>query len=108
MAARQNALAHASSSPVMRTRSLALLLAALVLPPAFLAVAPPPRPTLTNADAQRRAAMNGRGDPGRGKAIFNSEAAGCAACHKVAGQGGDVGPDLSLVGGKLDRTHLIE
>lgn len=29
-------------------------------------------------------------------------------CHKVGGQGGDVGPDLSQVGGKLDRTHLIE
>src|SRR5262249_49492868 len=32
----------------------------------------------------------------------------CASCHKVHGQGGDVGPDLSQVGGKFDRTHLIE
>src|SRR5262249_20062058 len=35
-------------------------------------------------------------------------AAKCASCHKVHGQGGDVGPDLSQVGGKFDRTHLIE
>ena len=26
----------------------------------------------------------------------------------MAGQGGEAGPDLSLVAGKLDRTHLIE
>jgi putative heme-binding domain-containing protein len=52
--------------------------------------------------------MNTGGNAGRGKAIFTSAAAGCALCHKVHGQGGDVGPDLSQVGGKLDRTHLIE
>src|SRR5262249_48623936 len=40
--------------------------------------------------------------------IYLSAAAKCATCHKVHGQGGDVGPDLSQVGGKLDRTHLIE
>jgi putative heme-binding domain-containing protein len=26
----------------------------------------------------------------------------------VQGQGGDVGPDLSLIGGKFDRAHLVE
>src|SRR5207248_2853272 len=59
-------------------------------------------------DALRRAAMNSGGNPGRGKALFGSQAAKCASCHKVHGQGGDVGPDLSQVGGKFDRTHLIE
>src|SRR6516164_6678575 len=56
----------------------------------------------------RQTAMNSGGDPRRGKAIYLSAAAKCATCHKVHGQGGDVGPDLSQVGGKLDRTHLIE
>src|SRR5262249_28058999 len=52
--------------------------------------------------------MNSASSPDRGKAIFASAAAGCATCHRVHGQGGDLGPDLSQVGGKFDRTHLIE
>jgi putative heme-binding domain-containing protein len=59
-------------------------------------------------DAQRRAAMNSGGNPARGKALFASDATKCSACHKVHGRGGEVGPDLSQVAGKLDRTHLIE
>lgn len=62
----------------------------------------------SDASALRQAAMNNGGDANRGKAIYQSAAARCAICHKVRGQGGDVGPDLSQVGGKLDRTHLIE
>jgi putative heme-binding domain-containing protein len=61
-----------------------------------------------NPDALRRAAMNGGGDSKRGKAIYLAEIAKCAVCHKVHGQGGDIGPDLSQIGGKFDRTHLIE
>lgn len=59
-------------------------------------------------DALRRTAMNSAGDAQRGKAVFLSSRANCAACHKVHGSGGDAGPDLSQIGGKFDRTHLIE
>jgi putative heme-binding domain-containing protein len=69
---------------------------------------PAPAPAKSNPDALRRAAMNMGGDPKRGKAIYLSVSAKCTTCHKIHGQGGDVGPDLSQVGGKLDRTHLIE
>jgi putative heme-binding domain-containing protein len=62
----------------------------------------------SDPNALRQAAMNASGDPKRGKAIYLSAAAQCALCHKVHGQGGDVGPDLSQIGGKFDRTHLIE
>jgi putative heme-binding domain-containing protein len=62
----------------------------------------------TDADAQRRAAMNITGNPANGKKLFASKVTKCAVCHKVHGQGGEAGPDLSQVGGKLDRTHLIE
>src|SRR5262245_11524256 len=62
----------------------------------------------TDPDALRRAAMNSGGNAGRGKAIFSSPARMCGKCHKVHGQGGDLGPDLSQIGGKFDRTHLIE
>jgi putative heme-binding domain-containing protein len=68
----------------------------------------PARGRKADPDALREAAMNNGGDPKQGKAIYLSAAAKCASCHKVHGQGGEVGPDLSQVGGKLDRTHLIE
>src|SRR5205823_5731031 len=55
-----------------------------------------------------QAAMNDGGNPDRGKKIFLSAKAQCTPCHKVHGQGGDVGPDLSQIGGKFDRTHLVE
>src|SRR5262245_7063564 len=59
-------------------------------------------------DAPPEAAMNNGGDPKRGQALFASATTTCATCHKVRGQGGDLGPDLSQIGGKFDRTHLIE
>jgi putative heme-binding domain-containing protein len=37
------------------------------------------------------------GDPARGKAIFEGKG-GCQSCHRVAGQGSRVGPDLTDVG----------
>src|SRR5262249_8366304 len=58
--------------------------------------------------ALRQAAMNSGGDRKRGKELFDSPRTTCASCHKVHGQGSDLGPDLSQVGGKFDRTHLIE
>lgn len=67
-----------------------------------------PASAQVDSNALRRAAMNMGGDPKRGKVIFFSETAKCATCHKVNSQGKEIGPDLSLVGGKLDRTHLIE
>jgi putative heme-binding domain-containing protein len=71
---------------------------------------PKQQPADRKADpyALRQAAMNTGGDPQRGKTIYLSAATQCTACHKVHGQGGEVGPELSQIGGKLDRTHLIE
>ena len=65
-------------------------------------------PSRSSPDALRRAAMNEAGNPERGKVSFSSPARACGTCHKVRGLGGDVGPDLSQIGGKFDRTHLIE
>ena len=31
---------------------------------------------------------------------------GCGACHKVAGEEGEVGPDLSHIGATRDKGHL--
>lgn len=68
-----------------------------------------------NADVlfQNRFSLHG-GDAERGKEVFfGNAAASCRRCHKVAGQGGAVGPDLSAVGitaeGKpKDRRELLE
>jgi putative heme-binding domain-containing protein len=43
-----------------------------------------------------------------GKRVFNSQAAACASCHKVKGQGMEVGPDLSEIGTKLGKEALYE
>ena len=56
-----------------------------------------------------RFAMTHGGDAGRGRALFaDLKRLACARCHRVRGQGGDLGPDLSDVGGKFDRPLLIE
>jgi putative heme-binding domain-containing protein len=71
--------------------------------------APGPGGKRADAAALRQHARDHRGDPKRGKDLFNTlRPTACSACHRVSGQGGDVGPDLSLVGGKFDRPHLVE
>lgn len=47
------------------------------------------------------------GDPGRGRRWF-TEKAGCAACHRVGGQGGLLGPDLTKIGVIRAGRDLIE
>ncbi|HEX8532312.1 MAG TPA: c-type cytochrome, partial [Cytophagales bacterium] len=65
----------------------------------------PPRP------ASRReweTALASGGDPARGYRVFYSVPAGCAACHAVAGRGGDLGPDLTNVGQSKSRGQLVQ
>src|SRR5262245_8020559 len=69
---------------------------------------PTEKKSKADPNALRQAAMINAGDPKRGKAIFASPKTKCATCHKVHGQGVEVGPDLSQIGGKFDRIHLIE
>jgi putative membrane-bound dehydrogenase-like protein len=44
----------------------------------------------------------------RGKEVFFSRKAGCYACHRAAGKGGTVGPDLSQVGRFRTTRDLLE
>jgi putative heme-binding domain-containing protein len=49
------------------------------------------------------------GDPARGRALFlDRDGLGCVKCHRVGGEGGEVGPDLSTIGAQLDRAKLAE
>jgi len=54
-----------------------------------------------------RECMEG-GDGKTGKQIFAEKAeAACMRCHKVKGEGGDVGPELAEVGKKMGREYLL-
>lgn len=49
------------------------------------------------------------GDSDRGRTLFfNHAIAQCVRCHTVRGTGGTAGPDLSQVGGKNPREHLLQ
>jgi len=41
-----------------------------------------------------------------GRELYESQ--NCSICHRIAGQGGDAGPDLTDVGGRLSREQLIK
>ena len=67
----------------------------------------------TDADRKilgyQRYALTHTGDLHSGRKVFLDETTTkCAICHKVDGEGGEVGPDLSAIGGKFARPHLIE
>jgi len=49
------------------------------------------------------------GDPARGKQLFlNTEGVQCKNCHRIAGKGTELGPDLSEIGKKYQRAQLLE
>jgi putative heme-binding domain-containing protein len=50
-----------------------------------------------------------KGDPARGKEVFfKTTGLQCATCHKIQGQGGQVGPDLSDVGKRQSKRQILE
>jgi putative heme-binding domain-containing protein len=49
-----------------------------------------------------------KGDPERGRQWFFAESATqCKSCHRIAGAGTDLGPDLSAIGSKYNRRDLL-
>jgi putative membrane-bound dehydrogenase-like protein len=49
-----------------------------------------------------------KGDAGHGRVLFSEARVGCVRCHRIQGQGGEVGPDLAGIGTKYGRPSLIE
>ncbi|MGZ4961196.1 MAG: HEAT repeat domain-containing protein [Limisphaerales bacterium] len=47
------------------------------------------------------------GDPVHGQKVFGGPA-GCVTCHRIDGKGGEVGPELTGVAAKYNRTFLVE
>jgi quinoprotein glucose dehydrogenase len=49
------------------------------------------------------------GAPGPGaRQFFGNPVMPCARCHKVGGEGGEAGPDLSLIGAQKKKEYLLE
>jgi putative heme-binding domain-containing protein len=49
------------------------------------------------------------GDAARGRSLFaDPKGVACIKCHKVGGEGGEVGPDLTGVGVKYGKDHFVE
>ena len=49
-----------------------------------------------------------RGDPVNGQKVFQRASPGCNNCHVVQGQGTELGPNLSEIGGKLAKEALYQ
>ncbi|MEM6688654.1 MAG: PVC-type heme-binding CxxCH protein [Planctomycetota bacterium] len=52
------------------------------------------------------ARMRQNSDPDRGRGVFKTKGT-CNKCHQVAGEGLNVGPDLSEIGSKLSREDMF-
>jgi quinoprotein glucose dehydrogenase len=58
--------------------------------------------------ARFRVAMQG-GDPANGRRLFAERADwGCQRCHKLRGEGGDVGPELTGIGRTRGAEHVLQ
>jgi putative heme-binding domain-containing protein len=54
-------------------------------------------------------ALKHDGDAARGRQIFaDASGVACIKCHRVQGEGGDVGPDLSTAGTQFGKAELAE
>ncbi len=65
-----------------------------------------PKSLPTIAELARR-----KGDAKKGKTLYEASLKNdlaCARCHTVQGKGGQVGPDLSMIGKKLAREGMLE
>ncbi len=65
------------------------------------------RMAATSKDPSKILALEG--DPERGLALLTGpKGTGCLTCHLHRGEGRDIGPPFSQIGGKLTRSQLLE
>ena len=65
------------------------------------------RPADDNLRSYRECMVGGDAVEGR-KIFFEKAEVYCLRCHKVNGEGGEVGPDLTGIGAKQSREYLLE
>jgi putative heme-binding domain-containing protein len=68
--------------------------------------APDDSQRVAQIEALREAAEHG--DAARGEEVFFSQRAACSACHRVAGRGESIGPELSKIGEIRGPRDLVE
>lgn len=67
------------------------------------------KPVKLDPKAYQEFAKKSPGDAARGRKLFaDPKGVACVKCHKVNGEGGEVGPDLTGVGLKYAKDHFIE
>ncbi|MFO0817732.1 MAG: HEAT repeat domain-containing protein [Pirellulales bacterium] len=66
--------------------------------------APPPTPEEVSKIV---AEVTTKGDPARGERIFRRKDLSCMKCHSVSRAGGQVGPELSAVGGSSPVDYVV-
>lgn len=71
-------------------------------------VPPPVTPVGPDPSPYAEFAVRTKGDASRGRLIFADAKTACVRCHRIQGQGGEVGPDLAGIGTKYGRPSLIE
>ena len=85
--------------PHMQTLFLAMLAIITVLRPASAEPVAVPAPAEWSQELVAEILTDARanGDARRGAGVFSVATSACTSCHKVAGQGGIVGPELTTV-----------
>ena len=51
--------------------------------------------------------VKGAGDVNRGREIYERPELACVACHRLDGEGGEVGPDLTTIGAQAPMDYII-
>jgi putative membrane-bound dehydrogenase-like protein len=64
--------------------------------------------TLELSDYERFAQEHAGNAANGQRVFFNEQGVACIRCHLVHGQGGAVGPDLTLAGAQFSRAQLVE
>jgi len=65
----------------------------------------------SKADHERlvKLALNGRGSVPRGREVFlQAEKSQCVKCHRIGEKGARIGPDLTGIGSRFSKIHLVE
>ena len=68
----------------------------------------PNKPPTLGSNPRPRAILSLTGDAANGAKLFAATRSQCATCHKIDGQGQEVGPDLSQIAKTRTREQLLE
>ena len=102
-------LAYASCTPAEQGELAELVGAARAEPAPFVS-RPPQGPgrswALDEAAALAKAQLASPRDASSGRNLFH--ATGCAGCHRFAGEGSGIGPDLTSLGNKFGPADVLE